>query len=287
MIDIVVDSLKDSVIDSIKLLPFLFLTYLLMEWLEHKTSSKTKQLVQKSGKAGPFFGALLGAVPQCGFSTAGTNLYAGRVISLGTLFSIYLSTSDEMLPVLLSERAPVDKILLFLAIKIVIGMLVGFIIDFILNKFKKNDTNIEKIGHVCEHDHCHCDKSIFKSSLKHTAIIFCFIFLISLALNIVMGLIGDENLRAVFADRPFLAPVIAGLIGLIPNCAASVCLTEVYLDGIISVGTLMAGLLPNAGVALIVLFRENKGIKKNLSIVALLYLIGVVCGIIIGLMGIQ
>ncbi len=275
--------IEDTLLDSVKLLPFLFLTYLAMEYLEHRTSNKTKRIIRNSGKAGPFFGAILGAFPQCGFSAAASNLYAGRVITLGTLIAIYLSTSDEMLPVFISEQAGVSLIVKVLLAKVVIGMAMGFLIDFLVRTFKKPVIKEIKVNieGVCEHDHCHCEKSIVKSSLKHTVTIFVYIVVISFILNTIIYFIGEETLGNVILNRPIIAPLIATLVGLIPNCAASVVLTQLYLNGVMSIGAMMAGLLAGAGVGVLVLFKENRDVKENLQILGLLYVIGVVCGIVI------
>ena len=184
MSHIIIHTLKDT----IKILPFLFITYLLMEYLEHKTSEKSKNVIKKSGKFGPIFGGLLGAIPQCGFSVSATNLYAGRVITLGTLISIYLSTSDEMLPILISNGTNIGLVLKIVAIKVVIGMLAGFLIDLI---FRKKEEHEEHIHDLCEHGHCHCEESILKSSIKHTLQIFAFILIISLVLNFVFVIIVE------------------------------------------------------------------------------------------------
>ena len=279
MLDVVLDTL----VDGVKLLPFLFLTYLAMEYIEHKTTAKTKNTIKKSGKLGPLVGGILGAFPQCGFSTAGSNLYAGRVITLGTLISIYLSTSDEMLPVFLSEKVPMTTILSMIAVKAVIGMVAGFIIDFVIRirKSSQEQDFTSKIGHMCDHDHCHCDKSIVKSALNHTLTIFAFILVISFLLNTAVLFVGEDSIAGIILDRPVLGSILSGIVGLIPNCAASVVITQLYVEGVISIGATMSGLLVGAGAGLIVLFKENRDIKENIKIVALLYAIGVACGIII------
>lgn len=277
--------LQDTLIDSIKLLPFLFITYLIMEYIEHKTKEKTKEAIKKSGKFGPFFGSILGIVPQCGFSVSATNLYAARVITLGTLISVYLSTSDEMIPIFLSEAVSIDVILKILGIKLVIGMIAGFVIDFVIRLKNKNQIEEEKIIDLCEKEHCHCEHGIFKSALKHTINIFLFIVLITLVLNTAIYLIGEENIANFMLNKPILAPIFAGMIGLIPNCASSVILTQMYLENVISSATMISGLLVGAGVGIAVLFKTNKGVKQNLKIVALLYGIGVVSGIILELFG--
>ncbi len=280
--------LLDTGIDALKLLPFLFITYLIMEYIEHKTGDKTKDIIKKSGKWGPIFGAILGIFPQCGFSAAAANLYAGRIITLGTLIAIFLSTSDEMLPILISEAAPIDIILKILATKLVIGIIAGVVIDFVGQAFKKkkekqaNEETTEEIGHMCEHEHCNCEKEgIFKSSIKHTLNIFIFIIIISLVMNVAIYFIGEENISNLILNMPVVGPLIAGIVGLIPNCASSVILTQLYLQNVISVGSMIGGLLVGSGIGILILFRVNENFKENVKIVTMLYLIGVVSGIII------
>lgn len=287
-----IDVLLDTVIDGIKLLPFLFIAYLVMEYIEHKTSKKTKKVIQKSGKFGPLLGGILGIFPQCGFSAIASNLYAGRIITLGTLIAIFLSTSDEMLPILISEAAPIDIILKILGIKLIIGIIAGFVIDLVMNlinrKEQSKENEEEKIGEICEHEHCHCEKDgILKSSLKHTLSIFLYILIVTFILNILIHIIGEDNLSNLILNKPILGPVIAGLIGLIPNCASSVILTQLYLSNVISVATMISGLLVGAGVGILILFRVNKNIKENIKIIVLLYLIGVIAGIMLQLCGLQ
>lgn len=281
-----IDIILETIIDSIKLLPFLFITYLIMEYIEHKTKEKTKETIKKSGKIGPLVGSILGVFPQCGFSVSATNLYAARVITLGTLISVYLSTSDEMLPIFISEAVPIDVILKILGIKVLIGMIAGFAIDFVL-RLRNKDKEEEKIVDLCEKDHCHCENGIIKSSLKHTLNIFIFILIISLIMHIAIHLIGEDAIASIILNKPIIGSIIAGLIGLIPNCAASVILTQMYLENLISAATMMSGLLVGAGVGLAVLFKTNKGIKENLKIVGLLYVIGVISGIILEFLGIM
>ncbi len=287
-----IDVLLDTVIDGIKLLPFLFIAYLVMEYIEHKTSKKTKKVIQKSGKFGPLLGGILGIFPQCGFSAIASNLYAGRIITLGTLIAIFLSTSDEMLPILISEAAPLDIILKILGIKLIIGIIAGFVIDLVMNlinrKKQSKENEEEKIGEICEHEHCHCEKDgILKSSLKHTLSIFLYILIVTFILNILIHIIGEDNLSNLILNKPILGPVIAGLIGLIPNCASSVILTQLYLSNVISVATMISGLLVGAGVGILILFKVNKNIKENIKIIVLLYLIGVIAGIVLQLCGLQ
>lgn len=279
------DLFLDAVIDTIKLIPFLFVTYLFMEWLEHKTGTKTKGIIKSSGKFGPAIGGVLGALPQCGFSAAASSLYAGKVITAGTLIAIFLSTSDEMLPIMISERVPIGLVFGIIGIKVLIGASAGFIIDASsAGKSKKIEKIEVGIGNVCRHDHCHCEKSFVKSSIKHTAVITAFIFVITIALNLLLYFIGEDALAMFILDRPFLGPVLAALVGLIPNCAASVAITQLFLGGVLSFGSMMAGLLSGSGVGLLVLFKANDNIKDNVKILAAIYLIGVICGIAINLL---
>lgn len=228
-----------------------------------------------------------GVFPQCGFSVSATNLYAARVITLGTLIAVYLSTSDEMLPIFISEAVPITIILKILGIKLLIGMIAGFMIDLVVRMRSGNKQEEEKIIDLCEKDHCHCEHGIVKSALKHTLNIFVFIVIVTLVINIIIYFIGEERIADFLQYSPILGPIIAGMIGLIPNCAASVILTQLYLENVITSATLISGLLVGAGVGLAVLFKTNKGVKENLKIVGLLYVIGVISGIIIQFVGIN
>ncbi len=277
MIDIILDTL----VDSLKLLPFLFIAFLIIELIEHKLNKQTKKLVSKSGKVGPLIGSLLGLFPQCGFSVMATNLYVTRIITLGTLISIYLATSDEMLPIMLSQKIAFIEIVKLLGIKFICGIIWGFIIDLLLSKkTKKENINYE----ICDEDHCNChEEGVIKSTLIHTLKTLLFIILVSFLLNILLHFIGEDNLSKVFLKNSIFGPFISSLIGLIPNCGSSIVITELYLNGAISLGSAMAGLLTGSGVALLVLFKENKDIKENIAILGLLYGLGVISGIIIEL----
>lgn len=273
--------LEHTAIETLRILPFLFITYLIMEYIEHKTSEKSKKIIQKSGKFGPVLGAIVGIFPQCGFSVSATNLYAARVITLGTLISVYLATSDEMLPILLTESVPVTTILTILGIKLVIGIIAGFAIDAVIRLIKKEKQEEQKIEELCEHDHCHCEEGIVVSAAKHTLNIIIFIFLITLVINGIIELIGEETISNFISQNAVLGPIIAGFIGLIPNCASSVILTELFIKNVISMPMLISGVAVNAGVGLLVLFKTNKNLKENLTIVGLLYAIGVFAGMIL------
>lgn len=279
------DAILDSLIDTVKLIPFLLITYIIMEFIEHKTSHKTKDAIKKSGHFGPLIGGILGVVPQCGFSAAASSLYSARIITLGTLIAVFLSTSDEMLPILISEAVDVRIILSILGIKLVIAVIVGFIIDLFFRKKFETSEDSPEIKDLCEHEHCHCEHGIFKSALKHTINITLYIFIISLVLNIIIYFIGEDNLAHILNSTPIIGPIIASLVGLIPNCASSVIITQLYLSNVLNFATMIAGLLVNTGVGLLILFRTNKDLKENIKITVLLFAIGVIFGIIFDLIG--
>lgn len=283
MTHILIHSLEHSFSDSLKILPFLFITYLVMEVLEKKAGEKTNLWLEKAGKAGPIAGGILGVIPQCGMSTAASNLYAGRIISVGTLVAIYLSTSDEMLPIMISRSVDTMIIVKILAIKVVFAMTAGFLIDFLYRIMKKEKHQEMKIHDFCEHEHCHCEDGVLKSALRHTLQIFLFVFLITVVLNIGVEVIGEEQLANFILNRPILGPVLAGMIGLLPNCAASVVITQMFLDGLMSFGTMMAGLLVGAGVGILVLLRVNEDKKESFKIIGTLYSFGVLGGIFLNI----
>ena len=276
------DVLPETILDFLKLLPFLFLSYLLMELLEHKASDKMMATVHKAGRFGPLLGGALGAVPQCGFAAASSGLYAGGVISLGTLIAIFLSTSDEMLPIMIANGASpllMGKILL---IKVILGILLGFLVDWVLRLcHRSKEAHQHDVSALCEEHACHCERGVLRSALHHTLQIGLFVLLTGLALNTLLFFVGEDALRSLFASVPVLANALAGLIGLIPNCASSVVITELYLEGLISAGCMFSGLLTGCGVGLLILFRTRKSFKRNLSVLVLLYLLGVLSGILL------
>lgn len=278
--------LLDTTLDSIKLLPFLLLTYLAMEALEHSTGGKTVGLIKKADKTGPVIGGLLGVMPQCGFSAAASSLYAGRVISLGTIFAVFFSTSDEMLPILISEDVPAKTIIKILGTKVVIAIVSGFIVELIYWMFIKKKHDDMDIHVVCEEEHCDCHDGVFKAAFKHTVKIFVYIFVISLILNGIIAWIGEDTLAQIFSDIPVVSELVAGLVGLIPNCASSVVITELYLQKVIGVGAMMTGLLVNAGVGMLVLWRLNRHPKENIAIMSGMYIMAVIWGVLIEYLGV-
>lgn len=277
-----IDIIKDTLIDGVKLIPFLFIAFLIIELIEHKLNNRSKKLISTGGKTGPILGGILGAFPQCGFSCLATNLYITRIISLGTLVSVYLSTSDEMLPILLSEKVEISIILKIILIKVIIGIVVGIMIDLLYRKKR------DKIDYdLCVEEHCDCTHHLFKSVIKHTISITVFIMIISLFLNILFDIVGMDVIKNLLTDNKIIGPFIASFVGLIPNCGASVAITTLYVNGVLPFASLISGLLTGSGVAILLLFRYNKNIKENISILSLIYIIGVISGVVIELLGIN
>lgn len=302
--------------DTIYLVPFLFVTYLALEALEHKAGSRTEEWVRKAGRLGPAVAAVLGAVPQCGFSAAGSALFASRAITLGTLFAVFLSTSDEMLPLFIAEQVEPSVMLSIIGAKVVIGMIMGFAIDAMLRlrlgRAQRNAASQHAEAHShscnCEHEHAqqdevfnpaHCHnpgctcadshsswKDVALSAVKHTLEVSVIVFLISLALVAVMEVAGEEAVEAFLSSNPGIAIFGSALVGLIPNCGASVIITQLYLDGILGTGAMMSGLLVSAGVGLLVLFSENRRVKQNIAILAGLYVTGAAWGLAFQALGI-
>ncbi len=280
------DVLLDALIDTAKMLPFLFMAFLLMEFIEHKAGDRLAGFLQKLGgktALGPAAGAVIGCVPQCGFSVAASNLYAGRVITVGTLIAVFISTSDEAVPVLLAHPDMVGSIWKLIAVKIAVAFVAGAAADIVVRVFKIR-TEGESIGDMCTETGCGCEShGIWYSALKHSVNIGIFILIVNVLLGTVMSLAGEETVRSVLGSMGIFQPFAAGLVGMIPNCAASVFITELYAEGAISFGTAAAGLCTGAGVGLAVLFRANKNIKENLIITAAVYAVGVICGIALNL----
>lgn len=305
--------LEHSIEDTLYLIPFLFVTYLAMEWLEHKAGDKAQNAIKRAGEAGPVIGAVLGVVPQCGFSAAASTLYAGRVITVGTLIAVLLSTSDEMIPIFLAAQVPLSTMGAILSAKVVVGIVAGLALDGVLRLLHRPEEHL-RIHELCQRDHCHCNgechaceenpelayeaekdeehhhdhagASIVKSALKHTAQVTVFIFIITLLLNVVLETVGEDALAQILGSNSALSVVVAAIVGLIPNCAASVVIADLYVEGVLGAGAMFAGLLVSAGVGLLVLFRANRRPKQNLIIVAILLVVGIVAGAIVSAAGI-
>ena len=284
MWDTIWDCLLDSVKDCGLMLPILFLAYLLMEFIEQRAGEKINRVVAKVGVAGPAIGGLLGAVPQCGFSGAIAGFFAAGIVTMGTMMAVFLSTSDEMLPILISSRIPAGEIVKILLFKVIGGILAGFVIDAALKIIERfHSAGSEHIHDFCEQENCDCEENIWISALKHTAKVIVLIFAVTFAVNVIFEFWGEEFFRSIIINVPVAGEALLALIGLIPNCAASVLITDLYVEGVVNAGQMIAGLMANAGVGLLVLFRLNKKLAENLRIVALLYLCAVVLGTITSL----
>ena len=266
-----------SLLDTLKLVPFLFLTYLVMELIEHRATDKVKAVMRRSGSLGPLLGGLVGVIPQCGFSAAASNLYTGRVITVGTLIAVFLSTSDEMIPVLLAGNIDATRVLLIIAYKTAVGIFMGFAIDIALRLMRREKREIN-IDELCENDNCHCERGVLHSAVHHTLTTGTFILIITLVLNLIMFLIGEENLSHLVVNIPIVSHLICALLGLIPNCAVSVALSQLAVSGVISYGAMLSGLFAGAGTGLLVLFKVNKSIRENLLIACVLVTTGTVFG---------
>ncbi len=290
MLEIILDSLLDTIKDTVTLIPFLFLTYLAMEWLERKTEEQSVNLLSRIGKTGPIVGAACGIIPQCGFSAAAASLYSGGVITLGTLLAVFLSTSDEMVPIFLSSSIGADVIGKLLLAKFVIGLTTGVLLDMIIHLVHYTFRTERHIHDLCEQDECGCEDEeeggIFHSALVHTVKITIFIFFISLMVSLLVGFMGHDAIASFLTGSPVLGVFLAGIIGLIPNCAASVAITELYIEGLLTAGQLMTGLLVGAGVGLLVLIRTNRHQFENAKVIACLYGAGVLWGLLIDAIGI-
>lgn len=275
----ILEVLIEGLTDTLKLVPFLFLTYLFLEFIENKASAKTISLIKKSGKLGPVYGSLSGLIPLCGFSSAAASFYTGGVISLGTLLAVFVATSDEMLPILISGGVSLGIILEILLIKGISGIVTGYVADLI---FKKKDNGDFKIEEMCEKAHCECEKGIFHSALIHTLKITGFVLIMNIALGILMLVIGKDTIASWLSSQSNIVPIfILSLIGLIPNCGTSVIITTLYVEKTISLGAMIAGLVTNAGVGLAVLAHLDPKPREVIKIVIILVISGIITGLLV------
>ncbi len=279
------DVLLDGLIDTVKMLPFLFLAFLLMEFIEHKASGKLQVFLKKTGGAkvgGAIGGALLGCVPQCGFSAAAANLYSGRLITMGTLIAVFISTSDEAVPVLLAHPEHIGLIWKLLLTKVIIAVAAGIIVDIVLSLIKHGSDDEPNYEEFCAD--CGCkNHGIWYSAMIHSVKIGLFILAVNLVLGAVMSFAGEEAMAEFLGKMGVFQPFVSGLVGLIPNCAASVLITELYADGMIPFGSAIAGLSAGSGIGIAVLFRANKNMKENLVILAVVYFVGTISGLVLNL----
>ncbi len=268
-----------SFTDSLSVLPLLFLAFLFMEYIEHTSSDKLTLLMKKSGRFGPVLGALFGAVPQCGFSCAAANLYRGRVVTLGTLIAVFLSTSDEMLFVLLSSDVAPVSVAIIIAYKVICAIVAGLLVDVALHLLFKRKEEPD-IDAMCEEDNCHCEGGIVRSAIHHTAVVLCYIFVFTVLISAALFFFGEDRLRQIIPSVPVLSHLVASLIGLIPNCAVSVAITKLGVAGIIPTGVMLSGLFSSAGVGVLVLLRTKGRAREKLAAILLLLLFSTVLGIV-------
>lgn len=358
--DLLLHFIEHALEDTLVLVPFLFVTYIALEALEHAAGARANAVVRRAGAAGPVAGALLGVVPQCGFSAMAATLYAGRVVTLGTLVAVFLSTSDEMLPMLVAERVDAGLLFRVLGLKVLVALIAGVLADLAIRALRKNarvhaflrrtvfsvrrdgmeadvvdqmaegGETAEHICRLCEQDHCGCGHdhahvhegehghahghedadghvagcdhdhghghshaggrfgivgSILMSAVSHTVQVSLFIFLVTFALVLVLETVGEDALAAFLSGNQLLAVFASALVGLVPNCSASVVITQLYLEGVLGFAPLMAGLLTSAGVGYLVLFRTNRHPRENVVIVVGLFLVACVWGLVFAALG--
>jgi len=279
----ILHELLHALIETLKTVPFLFLAYLLMEFIEHKASTKMEASLKRIGNAGPVIGSALGCVPQCGFSASASNLYTAGLITEGTLIAVFLSTSDEALPILISNAGGHSSIWKLILCKVIIGIVAGFAIDIIFKLAKIRKVPID----MCSDCGCDEEEGILKPSLKHTLKISVFILIINVLLGLAIHFLGEDKLSSLLLSNSLFQPFITALIGLVPNCAISVMLTNLYIEGAISFGSAVAGLCSGAGIGLTVLIKSNKCKKENIRIIAVLYGISAIFGFVLMLIGVN
>lgn len=275
LLDILIDGIKDT----FQLFPYLLVSFIILEFLEKKLHDKNKEILQKRTKIGPLVGGILGGFPQCGFSTMAASLFSNHVITIGSVVAIFLATSDEMLFIMLSKKVDFFFILKIIGFKVLVGILVGFLVDL----FYKSETGTELIHEECEKNHCNCSKDgIFLSGFKHALKIAGFLLIMNVVINVIISFIGEDSIQIFFLHQAnIFSYFISSFIGLIPNCFSSIFITELYLSHFISIGVLLSGLLTGSGVGILVLFRSNKNLKENLLILSIIYFVGVFLGIIV------
>lgn len=297
VLDVVIDALKDTA----ELIPFLFATYVVISLLDLFASDKTTAAIQRAGHAGPLIGGVLGVVPQCGFSAMGASLYADRIVSLGTFVAVILSTSDEMLPLLLAEHVEVGLLARILVTKAVLGVILGFAIDLVLRVVlgrtslagvdesdagEEQDAEFDPSAYSCD---CGCGEPLTRgqtawwvvvNSAYRTFQVVVFIFVVSVLLNALIALVGEDTLASFLSGNAVVATLVSGLVGLVPNCAASVVLTQLYIDGVLGFAPMIAGTLVAGGAGYLVLFRMNGNMRENAAIVGIVYALGVCAGLV-------
>lgn len=279
----ILDTLLDAVWDTFKILPFLFIAFLLIEFLEHRAQDKIKHFFTRAGSAGPAIATALGCIPQCGFSVMSANLYESGIITLGTLIAVFLATSDEAVILLATTHNGAHEVFKLLVTKIVIALLFGYIIYFI--EKKKHKAHHHHSHDLCEHDHCGCEENggVLRPALIHTIKVFGFLLLFTVIIDFAVLFVGTNKLSHILLSESIFQPLLSAVIGFIPNCASSVLLTQLYIEGALSFGSLIAGLCTNAGAGMLILFRNKSKVKENLKVLGILYLCSIIPGVILHL----
>ena len=270
-------------IDTLKAIPFLFLAYLLMEFIEHKASSKMENTLSKIGRGGPFVGSLLGCIPQCGFSATASNLYTAGLVTEGTLIAVFLATSDEAIPILISNPSSYGSIWKIIVAKIIIGVVIGFGIDIALKLLKIKKSPVD----MCKDCGCEEEEGILKPTLIHTLKTTLFIFVVNIIIGYAIHLLGEDRLSEIMLSGHYAQPFITAIFGLIPNCAISSAITTLYINGSLSFGATISGLCSGAGVGLAVLLKANPIKKENLRIILTMYLASSLIGLLLMLLNIN
>ncbi|MDO4567843.1 MAG: putative manganese transporter [Clostridia bacterium] len=281
--ELFLDILLESLIDAAKMLPFLLVMFFLIEFFEHRAGNKALALLTRASKCAPVAGALLGVVPQCGFSVLASGLYAKRLITMGTLLAVFLSTSDEAIILLIYHRELLGEVLIMALIKVAVGIAFGYLCDAVFRSQAADGAAIQQAHTDKCHEHCGCScnsiGAMVKTVILHSLKVFAYIFVASLILSSIVAWIGEDVLSEFMMKGTFVQPLLATLVGLIPNCAASVIIAEAYIDGMLSFGSLLAGLCAAAGVGILVLFQENKSVKNSILVLVILVVVSAVVGI--------
>ena len=295
------DVILDALLDTLKVVPILLFVYLLIAFITHHKEEPFSFITGKKKWFGPLFGSLLGSIPQCGFSAAMADLYTQKKITLGTLFAVFIATSDEAIPLLIANPNAYKEMFILIGFKLLFALFFGYLIDIFFNKkfyenmkerFEHKHTHDEHCHHEhnhencnhehledhCTHDHC-CADNIFMDAIIHTLKISAFILLFNLIFGIIIYFVSMERFLSIININPYLQALITPIIGLIPNCAGSIFLVEVFLEGGISLASTIGGLSAGSGIGILILFRKSKNIKQNILILLSLYVIGVLIGL--------
>ncbi len=276
--ELILDILLDTFEDVLKIIPFLFGIYFILEWMEQEAGHKMEHFLEKHRRLNPLAGTIFGLLPSCGFAGAASSLYATGVISAGTLVAVYLASSDEMLSIMISKQAPINLIFPILGIKLIVGLIAGYTLDLLS---KHRSINVEEFCEAEHDDHSH---GILYSSIMHTIEVTIWLFIITFIFNGIVEFIGQDVLYSFIVSHPNKSVLVSSLVGMIPSCASSILLTTMYIEGVITFPAVCAGLLVNAGSGMLILFRVNRNMKDNLMILFVTWFFGLGAGVVIDLL---